>query len=465
MHEAQPLGMIVRCRYRLLKVLGRGSSGITYEAEDTSTMRHVALKELSLRGLSDWKKLELFKREAKILANLNHPGIPQYIDYFEVDIVGTRFFYIAQEIAEGQSLADLIIAGERFPESEVRRIGLEILQVLQYLQGLNPPVIHRDIKPQNIVRRQDGQIFLVDFGAVQMAYRSATTFGSTVVGTYGYMAPEQFHGQAYPTTDLYSLGMTLLSLLSHQLPNEFPQQRLKIDFRPYVRVSEAFAIWLDGLIDPHIEDRFDLATTAIAALTNPLPDRTSHADAAPKSLSKLRPQPVGSRVHLTRKQEQLSLHIPPLGFQVVSSSGLIFAILWNCAFFHPAIISSAIKTLGHEGGIKIIYLACLFWAWYFGLCLLPDSLNALFLHVSFEVKDSRFKLTYDTLGWKRIIKGYTKDLEGVKLLKSYQKNGKVKVRGIALRIGIRTYRIGTKLSTSEKRWLAAELEAFLEDTL
>ena len=198
MQDSQPHGTLIQSRYKILGVLGRGGSGITYRAEDAFTERQVALKELSLKGLSDWKKLELFEREARVLEDLNHPAIPQYVDYFQVDTADNRLFYIAQEIAEGTSLADRVAAGERFSEAEVKRVATAVLKVLQYLHGLNPPIIHRDIKPQNIIRSQDGQIYLVDFGAVQTVYREATAFGSTVVGTYGYMAPEQFRGQAYP---------------------------------------------------------------------------------------------------------------------------------------------------------------------------------------------------------------------------------------------------------------------------
>ena len=85
MHEAQPQGALIQARYTILDVLGQGGSGLTYRAEDTVTGRSVALKELSLKGLSDWKKLELFEREALVLKSLDHPAIPQYIDYFQVD--------------------------------------------------------------------------------------------------------------------------------------------------------------------------------------------------------------------------------------------------------------------------------------------------------------------------------------------------------------------------------------------
>ncbi|MEM8807348.1 MAG: serine/threonine-protein kinase, partial [Cyanobacteria bacterium P01_G01_bin.38] len=181
---------------------------------------------------------------AQVLASLNHPSIPKYIDYFQIETADNCFFYIVQEVAEGKSLAELVAAGERFSEAEARRVAIEILKVLQYLHGLNPPIIHRDIKPQNIIRHEDGRIFLVDFGAVQMVYRNTMAFGSTVVGTYGYMAPEQFRGQAYPATDLYGLGATLLNLLTHQNPGDLPQHRLHYDFRAYVTVSDEFADWL-----------------------------------------------------------------------------------------------------------------------------------------------------------------------------------------------------------------------------
>ncbi|MEL6382365.1 MAG: leucine-rich repeat domain-containing protein [Cyanobacteria bacterium J06626_18] len=281
MHEARQSGTVVQDRYRILSVLGRGGSGITYTAADAITGHRVALKELSLKGLSDWKKLALFEREAQVLENLQHPAIPNYLDYFQVDSADNRFFYIAQELVEGKSLASLVTAGKRYAEAEVRRIALEVLQILQYLHELNPPIIHRDIKPQNIIQRDDGQIFLVDFGAVQSVYRHTVAFGSTVVGTYGYMAPEQFQGQAYPATDLYGLGATLLNLLTHRSPSELPKKRLKCDFRPYVTVSAAFADWLDTLLEPLAEERFDSARDAIAALTPHSPARAPYISPTP----------------------------------------------------------------------------------------------------------------------------------------------------------------------------------------
>jgi len=233
MEKNHQQGEIIGDRYSILYILGQGGIGITYAAEDLKTGEKVALKAVSLRRTDDLKVLELFEREARILAQVQHPAIPRYIDYFEVGKRRDRFFYLAQQLAEGQSLARLIENGWHPPATEVRWMANQILDILVYLQHLVPPVIHRDIKPQNIIRRDDGQIFLVDFGAVQDVYHQTITGGSTVVGTYGYMAPEQFRGKAVLATDLYGLGATIIYLLTSKSPTDLPQRKLKIDFDIY----------------------------------------------------------------------------------------------------------------------------------------------------------------------------------------------------------------------------------------
>jgi ankyrin repeat protein len=257
---------IIAQRYRLLSILGEGGSGITYLAEDLQNSERVALKALSLRHITDWKAIALFEREAHVLAQLNHPAIPRYLEYFHVDTASDRSFYIAQQLVAGNSLYKLVQSGWRASEAQVRCIAIQILEILDYLQQLNPPIIHRDIKPQNIIRSNDGRVFLVDFGAVQNTYHSTFARSSTVVGTFGYMAPEQFIGQAVSATDLYGLGATLLFLLTHRSPADLPTDNLKIDFRSRVQISSEFADWLNKVLEPDVEDRFPSATEALAAL-------------------------------------------------------------------------------------------------------------------------------------------------------------------------------------------------------
>jgi serine/threonine protein kinase len=230
-------------KYTIQDKLGRGGSGITYTALDTNNNEKVAIKVLSLSKLDNWKKIELFERESKILQQLNHPSIPKYIDYFQKETADNIDFCIVQQLAPGQSLATLIKNGWQPNEIIVKEIAEKVLDILVYLQSLNPPIIHRDIKPQNIIYQPDtGELFLVDFGAVKHTYHN-TVMASTVVGTYGYMAPEQFRGQALLSTDLYGLGCTLLFLFTGKSPAELPQKKLKIKFNSAVKIDSNFSRW------------------------------------------------------------------------------------------------------------------------------------------------------------------------------------------------------------------------------
>jgi serine/threonine protein kinase len=255
--------------YQIVGILGEGGSGTTYQAGIVGTETSVALKQLSLKQVDDWKSIELFEREAKTLSQLNHPAIPKYIDYFTIDTPTDRHFYIVQALAPGKTLSNWSDSGVRYTEAEIKDIAIQILNILSYLQTLTPPVIHRDIKPSNILRTIDGQISLVDFGAVRQAYHDTFLRGSTVVGTFGYMAPEQFRAQAMPATDLYGLGATILNLLTHRSPAELTQSNLKLNFRDKIQVSPAFADWLERMLEPDPINRFDSATTALAALKHP----------------------------------------------------------------------------------------------------------------------------------------------------------------------------------------------------
>jgi serine/threonine protein kinase len=260
------LKQVIDGRYRILDILGNGQSGITYRAEYLNTSTIVALKVLSLRDIQNWKLVELFEREALVLQTLEHPAIPRYLESFVLDTEDDRYFFIAQTLAEGKNLAQWVESGWRPIESEVRDLAGQMLNILRYLQQLNPPIVHRDIKPQNIMRREDGQIFLVDFGAVAHTYQNTLMRGSTVVGTFGYMAPEQFRSQAYPASDLYGLGATLLFVLTHRSPAELPTTKLRLQFRDRLRVSEPFCDWLEQLLEPNLKLRFAHAAEALAAL-------------------------------------------------------------------------------------------------------------------------------------------------------------------------------------------------------
>ncbi len=449
-------GDLIAERYRLLSVLGKGGAGITYAAEDIYTHQEVALKELSLKGMGDWKQLELFEREARVLAQLDHPAIPNYIDYFQTDTEENRWFYIAQELAPGQSLADLVQEGWRASQADVHQLALQILDILKYLHELTPPIIHRDIKPQNIIRSKEGQIYLVDFGAVQNVYHN-TMIGSTVVGTYGYMAPEHFRGKAVAATDLYSLGATLLFLLTHCSPADLPQVRLKIDFRSAVQLKPDFADWLDQILEPAVEDRLASAQAAIDVLVSPPRRRVSPSVsplAKPEGQSLLK-QPMGSKIKLQKTRSHLTIDIPPMGLRGETAGIGCFALFWNgFILFWTAGAMAA--------GAPFIFPLFSIPFWIVGIGMAGTTLFGVAGCTSLEINPQQFELLWQIkfLGIRYRRNGRTEDLEGIKLTTTYTNNSRP-VKGCNLIEGVHSHKFGTLLSPSEKAWLVQEIGDFL----
>ncbi len=249
-------------RYEIKEILGRGGFATTYLAVDTETEQKCAVKCLSFRKIEEWKTWELFEREAKILKNLDHPKIPDYIDFFTIETEQGVELYLVQEYVEGKSLTQLTQDGRHFTEKEAITVALKMCRILEYLHSFSPPIIHRDIKPNNITLNPDDRLHLIDFGAVKdtmLTDYSKSTGVPTVVGTYGYMPLEQIEGRAQPCSDLYALGMTLIYLLSHTEPTEMDKKGLQLGFRKYVNISDRFARILDKMIAPDWTKRYQSA--------------------------------------------------------------------------------------------------------------------------------------------------------------------------------------------------------------
>lgn len=304
-------------RYEISYVLGQGSTGATYAATDQQSGERVALKALSLFNAGNWKTLDLFQREATVLQQLNHPAIPQYLNAFDCNQHQDRYFYLVQTLVPGNSLATLVDQNGVFEAGRVRAIAQQLLTVLVYLQSFHPPMLHRDIKPQNVIQSPNGQISLVDFGSVQHVYRNTLTQGSTIVGTFGYMAPEQFRGHADLRTDLYGLGATLLFLLTGVSPANLPQKRLKLCFRDRIDVSAKFADWLERLLEPQPEARFPTAAIALDALQSEHPATISLLGL---KASRQRHLP-GSRIRMLQDINRLVIIIPGVWWRGLQGLG------------------------------------------------------------------------------------------------------------------------------------------------
>ena len=446
-YSHQP-GDIIKERYRILDILGKGGISITYKALDEQTEEPVAIKGLSLRQTQDWKIIELFEREARVLQNLNHPAIPNYLDYFQIDTDEDRYFYIVQEVAEGQSLSEWIEQGWRPTEKEVRNIAQQVLEIIGYLHQFNPPVIHRDIKPQNIIRQSDGKVYLVDFGAVKDTYRQTMTGGSTVVGTYGYMAPEQFRGQAKPATDLYGLAATLLFLLTRTSPADLPEKRLKIDFRSAVKISEDLADWLERMLEPAPEDRFKSAEEANGVLQG------KREIIHPLIPSKR--QPAGSKIMLKKTAYKLIVEIPPSGLRVEMIPMGCFSIFWLGFVF--------IWTLGAIAmGAPFFFPLFSIPFWMVGFTMVGGLFYSVAGHNYLEIDREKFCLQWKCLWFRRTVEGNTADLTKLQIKNSNFKINDRPVINCELIEGVRSHHFGSMLTQVEKEWLMAEVNDFLRN--
>jgi serine/threonine protein kinase len=249
-------------RYAVEELLGEGAQGTTYAARDAENGRAVAIKRFDVRGARSWKDVELAEREIRVLASLDHPLVPRYITHFEED----GALYLVMERVRGETLQAILDREGRVPESEVRRFLACADRALTYLHGCSSPVVHRDIKPSNVVRTADGSYVLVDFGAVaEVLFRRGS---STIVGTAGYMPPEQMQGRATAASDVYAVGATALAALTGKEPGALPHKGLRIDARAAAgdRATPALVASLERMLEPDPDHR---APSLAAALDAP----------------------------------------------------------------------------------------------------------------------------------------------------------------------------------------------------
>ncbi|MGQ4649321.1 protein kinase domain-containing protein [Lyngbya aestuarii] len=212
-----PVQQVIR-QYYVLRTLGQGGMGTTYLAWDKAGSvgqpRLLVLKEMNANMAQLAKAQELFEREARTLAALNYPGIPQYYDFF----VESSKKYLAMELIHGQDLEQRVLnMGPVAPQQAIDWM-IQVCDILGHIHSLNPPLIHRDIKPANLMARyRDNRIVVLDFGAV----KEIGTLPGTRIGAEGYSSPEQDLGQPCIQSDLYAVGATLIFILTGVAPIKF----------------------------------------------------------------------------------------------------------------------------------------------------------------------------------------------------------------------------------------------------
>lgn len=268
--------MLLNNRYRIIRTLGGGGFGETFLAEDTQmpSLRRCVIKQL--KPIQDNPNVyqlvqQRFQREAAILEELgdSSPQIPRLYAYF----LENGQFYLVQEYIEGQTLTAKVQEQGALSESSIKEILTSILPVLEYVHSKG--IVHRDIKPDNIlIRYSDGKPILIDFGAVKetvgtVVTPSGNSTRSIVIGTPGFMPSEQTVGRPMFASDIYSLGLTAVYLLTTKLPQELgtnPSTGAVLWQQHALSVTPSFAAVLDKAIQFSVHERFASAREMLQAL-------------------------------------------------------------------------------------------------------------------------------------------------------------------------------------------------------
>ncbi|WP_375513168.1 serine/threonine protein kinase [uncultured Nostoc sp.] len=451
-----------RLRYEVQQLLGKKAGRRTLLARDLQTQELVVIKLLSFGGDFEWDSLKLFEREAETLKSLSHPLIPQYLNYFEVNLPTLKGFALVQTYIRAQTLEQYLQTGRTFTEAEVKQIAKALLEILIYLHGLHPPVIHRDIKPSNILLGERsgnsvGEVYLVDFGSVQTVL--ATETGTrTVVGTYGYMPPEQFGARTVTASDIYSLGATLIYLVTGTHPADLPQKDFRIQFEQVANLSPSLTRWLKSMTEPSLERRFSSAAVAIAALEKP------QAINLPTLVVG---KPDGSKIQLTKNWDSLEIIVPPAGFDPSIVFTGLFAIAWN-----SFILFWTIGALSAPFPVNIPFALFSLPFWGAGFVMVYKFLFHLFGRICLRLNPEKIALTWELFAWKfyrprtsprqsitklvYIPKHFTKDSEGTRIAVPPQ---------LDIWVGVQKYQLGgiggAIKSEAELEWLAHELSDWL----
>ncbi|NER45434.1 MAG: protein kinase [Symploca sp. SIO1A3] len=320
--------LLLRDRYRGMKTLGQGGFGKTFLAvdEDKPSHPYCVIKQFlpQTQGKKTLQKAaELFNQEAVRLDELGkHAQIPELLAYFSQE--GQQ--YLVQEFIEGKNLAQELATNGTFDEAQIRILLHDLLPVLQFVH--QHQVIHRDIKPDNIISRNlsklatgnvKGQLVLVDFGASKLATGTALARTGTVIGSAGFAAPEQAIGRAVFASDLYSLGVTCIHLLTQMHPFDlFDASEGVWVWRDVLSqpVSDALGLILDKMIASPINQRYQSAAEVMPHLQVQMPARKlsiKPPQPQAKPARPVKPQPVARQYSSKIDQELTELRSEFLG--------------------------------------------------------------------------------------------------------------------------------------------------------
>ncbi|MEB3231003.1 MAG: serine/threonine-protein kinase [Leptolyngbyaceae bacterium] len=366
------LGDLLDNRYRIIRTLSKGGFGQTYIAEDTRLPGHPYcvlkhLEPIALDAVQMANARRLFETEAIALGRLGeHPQIPRLLAYFEEN----DDFYIVQDLVRGYPLSKELKVGTKWSEANIYRLLHDVLSILVFVHDRG--VIHRDIKPDNLIRRQsDRALVLVDFGSVKQIRAHAPISDETghtiAIGTMGYMAMEQARGRPRPNSDLYSLGIIGIQAATGIKPRFFQEDfdTGELVWRNEADISDEMANFLTKMVAYHFKDRYgdawealrDLEQLRVAKSVNGSPVTGAVSSHWPNAFtlnhvaSTVQPQSLGAEsedASLLAQADPTSLTVPDLAKALVAEHHDPEALVPQPTFMEPLEVTDISQTVAKE---------------------------------------------------------------------------------------------------------------------
>jgi serine/threonine protein kinase len=337
-----PVGTILENNYKIISELGQGGFARTYLAANLRRFNeNCVLKQFAPQVNANLAKAtELFEREANVMYNLSHEQIPRFREQFKVRTNVGEYLFIVQDFVDGDNYWEMIDRrGKLFSEKEACEFLQDILPVLEYIHSLD--VIHRDISPDNIIcRKSDGKPVLIDFGAVREAAAMYSQATATVIGKFGFAPEEQMRrGQVTPSSDLYALAATTLTLLTGEQPDKLYNTQLATwDWDRKIKLSGAMNKVLNKMLAYRPNNRYPSAAAVLAALPN-----TKHlnkqsaptqmgAKARPNLLSRLQTMVVAPRqTRMKTTQPPTTAEWKKPAASTAKRMVMLFLIIWGAS--------------------------------------------------------------------------------------------------------------------------------------
>lgn len=381
-------------RYEVQQQLGKQAGRQTLLGRDFKTQKLVVIKLLTFDSDFGWEDLKLCMREAQAFKALAHPSIPPYLNYFEIDSPTDKGFALVQTYIEGKSLEEQCQSGRTFSEADVKQIGKALLKILTYLHTQEPVILHGNLKPSNILLTNRtgnsvGEVYLVDFYPVQLAVEK----GEMNIGVEkGYVPPEQVDGRTVPASELYSLGATLIYLVTGKHPKDLPHKDGQIQFEQTTNLSPTFVGWLRQITQSSLDLRFTSAEKALQALEALSSQRLPKTQKPPqrKAASSVVPKPPSSKVLLTKDANSLEILMPPSGFRPSQVPSSLFAIAWiaSVAFW-------TISSLSVVFPLNVIFVLLSLPIWVVGFSLVYRALFPLLGRTRLHLNQEQISLTHE----------------------------------------------------------------------